>query len=111
MRKPVLGDTVYCISDDVYYNDHQMPASELKILTGKIISIIHGGYTVYECVFNDAGPNNLRYPQMKDFGRRFFFDAESAVSAADNIADEWDRNWSRIMHEKMRRSYREAASL
>lgn len=88
MRKPSLGDTVYCTSDDVYYNARRMPVSELKILKGRIISIIRGGYTVYECVFHSAGSNNLRYPQLKDFGRRYFFDAESAVSATDSIADE-----------------------
>lgn len=46
MKKPELNDTVYMVTDSVYYNKNRMPETEYRILKGTVIGIIHGGYTV-----------------------------------------------------------------
>lgn len=39
-----------------------------------------------------------------DFGKRFFFDRESAIVAAGNFSDEYDRKWGKITG-RVRRTY------
>ena len=105
MGKPIPDDVVYCVIDSVYYDENRMPATEFRVIRGKVKSIIHGGYTTYECAFENAGANNLRFPQLKDFGRLFFFDMDEAVKAADKICNNYDKKWEEIINQKVRRTY------
>lgn len=50
---------------------------------------------------------NLFYFKTSDYGKRFYSDYEDALNAAIRAADKYDRTWSGITGEKIRRPWEE----
>ena len=106
MKNFNVGDTLYFVAEHYYYMQNKAaPRMEYLPVKGTIESITIGSYRpiVVECVIDRH--KELFYFTAANCDKRLFRSYAEAVEAAKRETDEYDRKWSRIMGEKLRRPW------
>ena len=100
------GDTVYFVAEHYYrLPDKAGARMEYLPVEGTVTGIIDGGYRQAKVQSVIDGVVHLHYFKTADYGRGFYASYEEALDAAKCAADKYDRTWSGIMHEKIRRPW------
>lgn len=104
MQKPCVGDKFYYPTFDVYY-DNGIPYTSLRIVELYVRKIIHGGYTAYQCRMESGKAVNIMAFKLSDLNKTVFYTRKEAYVKAEQLADEWDKNWEHIEGRRIRREY------
>lgn len=101
-----IGDTVYFVTEHYYYIPDKAGARmEYMPVKGTVTEIIVGGFRQAKIQSIVDGIVKLHYFKTSEYGKGFYPDYDSALQAAKRAADKYDRIWSGITGEEIRRPW------
>lgn len=101
-----IGDTVYFVVEHYYHRlDRAGAFMEYLLVSGIVKEIISLGYKEVKIKSVIDNVIHLHFYKLSNYGKTFFPNYNDALSAAIHSADVYDRTWSGITKEKIRRPW------
>lgn len=94
-NRPPIGTTFYVVREHLYYVLNRAgPMLEYIVCAGKVRRFIIGNRAEMELILENAGANNLAYPEIKEIGKTVFHTAREAALLAKAMTEDYERRWA-----------------